>query len=208
MINLKEIVSILLVSLILGFIVSLFSSINAFLYISLIILIIILINVFTKKISSYYLDSEINIHVWEIQRYGFHPKNYFKKPILMGAIFPIVLKFISAGLINWFAVLSFEVKPKIYRTAKRYGTYAFSEMTEYHIGLIAVWGILANLVMAILGYLLGIPEFTRLSIYYVAFNLIPFADLDGNKIFFGSRIWWIFLAIVTLIGIGYTFILV
>ena len=166
MLKIKEIISILIVTLVLGFIISNLYSLSYFFYISLVIFIILLINYFAKKISSYYLDSEINVKIWEMQRYGFKPKQYFKKPVQVGAFLPIILKFLSAGFINWLAVLSFDVKPKVYRTTKRYGTYAFSEMTEYHIGLIAVWGIIANLVTAIIGYLIGIPEFTRLSIYY------------------------------------------
>lgn len=208
MINLKEIISIIVITIILGFITTLVSSTSAFLYTSIIILSILLINFFAKKISSYYLDSEINVRIWQIQRWGFKPKDYFKKPFQIGAFLPIILKIITAGWINWMAVLSFDVKPKVYRTAKRWGTYAFSEMTEYHIGLIAVWGIIVNLITAIIAYFIGIPEFTKLSIFYIAYNLIPLSDLDGNKIFFGSLIWWIFLVVLTLIGLGYALFLV
>ncbi len=208
MLKIKEIISILIVTLVLGFIISNLYSLSYFFYISLVIFIILLINYFAKKISSYYLDSEINVKIWEVQRYGFRPKQYFKKPVQVGAFLPIILKFLSAGFINWLAVLSFDVKPKIYRTSKRYGTFAFSEMTEYHIALIAIWGLIANLVTAIIAYLIGIPEFTKLSIYYVAFNLIPLSNLDGNKIFFGSKIWWVFLVILTIIGLNYTLFII
>ena len=81
-------------------------------------------------------------------------------------------------------------------------------MTEYHIGVIAGWGILANLFFALIGYLIGFTEFARLNIYFAFFNIIPLSNLDGNKIFFGSFIFWSFLAILTIIGLGYAFFLI
>jgi hypothetical protein len=133
MLSKNETISILLVTIILGFILSMIQTTNAFLYSSLTILAVMMTNIFAKKIASYYLDSEISIRIWEMKRFGFRPKSHWKKPVQMGAFLPIILKFLSAGLINWFAVLSFDVKPKAYRATKRYGTYAFSEMTEHHI---------------------------------------------------------------------------
>jgi Zn-dependent protease len=106
------------------------------------------------------------------------------------------------------ACLVFDVKPKIYRAAKRHGLYSYSEMTESHIGLIAAVGVIASLVFAVIGYLMGFSEFSRLSIYFAFFNMIPISDLDGNKIFFGSLILWSFLAALVLIGLGYVFFLV
>ncbi|MBT4258025.1 hypothetical protein HOD88_02490 [archaeon] len=208
MLSKNEIISILVVTLILGFILSLLESTEAFLYSSLTIFAVIMTNVFAKKVASYYLDSEIEIRIWEMKRFGFKPKSYWKKPVQMGAFLPVILKFLSAGTISWLAVLSFDVKPKVYRATKRYGTYAFSEMTEHHIGLIAVWGILANFVIGAVGYLLGYTEFTKLSIYYAAFNLIPFSDLDGNKIFFGSLIWWTFLIAIAGMGLVYALLII
>jgi hypothetical protein len=38
--------------------------------------------------------------------------------------------------------------------------------------------------------------------------MLPIADLDGNKIFFGSIVIWSFLAVLVLIGLGYIFLLV
>jgi Zn-dependent protease len=55
---------------------------------------------------------------------------------------------------------------------------------------------------------MGFSEFSRLSIYFAFFNMIPISDLDGNKIFFGSLILWSFLAALVLIGLGYVFFLV
>jgi len=204
----KELFPIAIITLILAVIISLLQTWNYFFYILIAIFIIIIANILAKKIASYYLDSEIEIKLWDIKRFGFRPENRLKNAFPAGAFFPIILSAFSAGILNWMACLTFEVKPKIYRAAKRHGLYSFSEMTEYHLGLIAAAGILINLFLAIVGYFLGFPLFAKLNVYYALFNMIPISDLDGNKIFFGSLILWTFLATITLIGLAYVFLLI
>ena len=201
MLNKKEVIIIIVISLILAFTISLIESLKIFSYTLFTIFLIIIINTLAKKVMSFYLDSEIEIGLWEIKRYGFKAYKYFKKPFPAGAFLPIITTAFSFGYLVWMASLIFEVKPKIYRAAKRHGLYSFSEITEYHIGLIAAAGILANLGFAIIGYLINFPEFVGLNIYYAAFNMIPISDLDGNKIFFGSKLLWSFLASIVLIAL-------
>lgn len=163
---------------------------------------VILANVFTKKIIAYNLDSEIEMKVWDMERIGMRGKR-LNRPFPIGAFLPIISKIILFPFKSfvWMASLVFDVKPRIYRGAKRHGLYAFSEMTEYHLGLIAASGIAINLILAVVGYLLGFPLFARLSIYYAFFNILPISELDGNKIFFGSLVLWSLLASFVLIGI-------
>jgi hypothetical protein len=211
MLTKKEIIPISLIILILSFTVSLIRSWTLFYYSLLSIFLIVLVNILAKKIASFYLDSEIEIKLWQIKRYGFKPNQNFKRPFPTGAFFPILLTAISFGYLTWMASLTFEVKPKVYRAAKRHGLYSFSEMTESHIGLIAAAGIFATLGFAVLGYFIGLPEimnFVNLSILYAFYNMIPISDLDGNKIFFGNKILWSFLATITLIGVGYILLIV
>ena len=176
---------------------------------------IVLANVIAKKISAYYYESEIENNIWELKRIGLmyffdviplhktHPSRNFKKPIPIGAFIPVIISIISFGYFTWMASLVFEVKPKIARAAKRHGLYSFSEMTEEHIGYIAAFGIIANIMLAIAGYLIGFELFAKLNIYYAFFNMLPISDLDGNKIFFGNIVLWSFLATLILIGLGY-----
>lgn len=219
MLNKKEIGAILSVIIVLALVVSLVETWKIFLWTLLGMFIIILINVFAKKVASFYLDSEIDIGLWEIKRYGLlhfmnvspiksHPSGGLKRPFPAGLFVPILLKVITLGFVNWMACLVFEVKPKVYRAAKRYGLYKFSEMTEWHIGLIAAWGVFANLVFAVIFYFVGLSDFAKWNVYFAFFNIVPLADLDGNKVFFGSVVLWSFLAIVTLIGMGYAFFLI
>ena len=201
MLNKKEIIVIAAITLILAFTISLVKSLEIFLYALLGVFLVLTINILAKKVASFYLDSEIEIKLWEIKRYGFKAHKYFKKPFPAGAFLPIIITAFSFGYLNWMASLIFDVKPKIYRAAKRYGLYSFSEMTEYHLALIASAGILANLIFAVIGYFIGFTTFTKLNIYYAFFNMLPISDIDGNKIFFGSIVLWSFLASLTLIGL-------
>ena len=205
MFNKREVVIIGIISIILAFIFSFAKEISTFFYFFVAIFFLIFINSIAKKISSYYLDSEIEIRLWEVKRYGFKPHKHFKRSFPSGIFFPLITAVASLGYFVWMASLIFEVKPKIYRAAKRFGLYSFSEMTEYHIGLIAASGVLINLFFAVIGYLTGFSDFAKLNIYYAFFNIIPFSDLDGNKIFFGSVVLWSFLAALILIGLGYVF---
>lgn len=205
MFNKKEIVVIGIISIIFAFIFSFAKGINTFFYFFVAIFFVVSINSIAKKISSYYLDSEIEIKFWEVKRYGFKPHKHFKRAFPSGIFFPLITAAVSSGYFVWMASIIFDVKPKIYRAAKRFGLYSFSEMTEHHIGLIAASGVLINLLFAIIGYLTGFSDFARFNIYYAFFNIIPLSDLDGNKIFFGSVVLWSFLAALILIGLGYVF---
>jgi hypothetical protein len=217
MINRKEIAALILVSVITAFAVAISRSflinVNIFLFALLGIFILILVNILVKKTAAYLLESEIEIKLWEIKRFGFRTDQYWKKSFPLGAFMPLISKIVLFPLNGfvWMASLVFDVKAKVYHAAKRHGIYSFSEMTEEHIGRIAAAGIFANLILAILFYFIGGDFgilFAKLNIWFVFFNMIPISDLDGNKIFFGNLVLWSFLAIVTLIGLGYTFLLV
>jgi len=208
MFNKNEILVILITTLILAFIVSLASNVDAFLYALISMFIIITSNVLTKKITSHYFDSEIEVKLWEIKQYGFKPHKKFKKPFQAGAFFPIIITLLSLGYVKWLASLVFDIKTQVHKAAKRHGLYLFSEMAENQLGLIAASGIFVNLILAVIGYLMGFDEFSKLNIYYAFFNMLPISDLDGNKIFFGSIILWSFLAAIVLIGIVYTFFVI
>lgn len=204
MLNKKEILPIILVIIIISLSISLSLDIiedwKNIIRTVLAVSLIILLNIFIKKIIAYKFDSEIEMRIWRINIKINNRKKLKDFPI--GAFLPVISKiiFFPFKTFVWMASLVFDIKPRIYRGAKRYGLYTFSEMTEYHIGLIAASGIVISLISAIAGYFLGFPLFARLSIYYAFFNMLPISELDGNKIFFGNLIIWSFLAALVLIG--------
>lgn len=206
MINKREVLIIsliiVIITLSLNLSLSIFEEWRTVLYTLLAVSVVILANIFTKKFIAYHLDSEIEMRVWEVGKYGFTKDKHSKKPFPLGAFLPIISKIIFFPFKSfvWMASLVFDVKPRIYRGAKRFGLYTFSEITEYHLGLIAASGIVINLILSIIGYFFGFPLFARLNIYYAFFNILPLSEFDGNKIFFGNLIMWAFLASLILIG--------
>ena len=206
MINKQEVLVIPLIIIIIAFSVNLsfsnFGWLSTIPAVLLAVSVVILVNISVKKLVSYNLDSEIEMKVWEIGKFGFTKEKHSKKPFPLGAFLPIISKIILFPFQSfiWMASLVFDVKPRIYRGAKRFGLYTFSEVTEYHLGLIAASGIAINLIMAVVGYFIGFPLFARLNIYYAFFNMLPISELDGNKIFFGNLLLWSFLASLVLIG--------
>lgn len=229
----KEILHIIIAIVILTFIIQFyeyskkggFESLSAF-YLTLlfnlgIAVAVILINIIGKKIVAYFYESKINHRIWTIERFGFRREAHFNKPIPAGIILPFILSLISYGYIMIMTILEFDVYSTTARTSKQHGMHRYTEMTEVHIGLIAAAGVILNLLASVIGYILGFPEFSRISIYYAAFSLIPLSNLDGAKIFFstgsggeiGSRritlglpALWVILVLITLIFLFFAWI--
>jgi len=210
MFNKREIFSIIIVSIVLAFGITLVKEFNTFLLVLLGVFIVILINTLAKKITGFYLDSKVEVKIWEFKRYGFKSHQRLKNPLPAGLIIPLLSKIIFFPLNGflWMASLVFDVNAKKYKAARRHGIYSFSEITEDQIGIIAAAGIIFNLIAALIFYLIGLPVFAKLNIWFVFFNMLPISDLDGNKIFFGKNIMWIILSIISLISLGYTIFLI
>lgn len=210
MLNKKEIGTIIILTIILAFSITLISSLDYFLSALLGVFIALMINVLIKKITAFYLDTEIEIKIWEFRKWGFPAHYKFKHWFPAGAFFPIISRVLFAPLNGfiWMASMVFDVKAKKYKVAKRHGYYSFSEATESHIGGIATAGVIANLFFAIILYMIGTPFLAKINIWLAFFNMIPISDLDGNKIFFGNFTLWVVLAIISLVGLGYAFLLV
>ncbi|MCR4327342.1 MAG: hypothetical protein NUV46_02055 [Nanoarchaeota archaeon] len=208
MLTTKEFLSILIVSLVLGIVVSLVESINIFLITSLFVFVVIIVNVSAKKVFSYYLDTEINIKIWELKQFWVKRHTHFRSPVMMGIFVPLVVKFISVGLVNWMACLTFDTSGKVYRAAKRHGIYSFSEVTEEEMGWIAGAGIIANLLFAVIAYMIGQETLAKISITYAFFNIIPAFDWDGAKVFFGNIPFWAFLAVLSSLAMIATIVII
>jgi len=217
MLNKNEIFSILSITLVLGTIWSLFETWELFLISCGVILAVILINVIAKKVIAFAFDSEIEINTWEWQRFffitkkrawGHKPHQKLKSLFPAGFFLPLILKLVSAGFMNWMACLTFEVKGTIYRTARRWGLYQYSEVTENEMAWIAFVGILANIFFAIIGYLIDAPLFAKINLIYAFYNSIPLSNLDGTKMFFGKQSLFWTSAIVTSIGLVLSMVII
>jgi len=203
--NQKELGSIFLAILVIAIVVSAFQGITRFLIALVFAAIIILTNVFAKKVASYYLDSQIEFKLWEFQRFWFKPRDHFERPVPLGIILSLILGLITAGYFKFLAILEYDVKPSVHRGVRRFGLYSFSEMSEWHIGLIAFWGIIANLFVAVIAYLIGFPELAKLSVFLTAYSVIPVSNLDGTKLLFASKLLWAVSVAIVVIALGYVF---
>ena len=182
----RGVVHIIVASLILGFTLSLISNLENVGEMILLSLLIVFINIIFKEFAANYYDLKIDHKIWEIQRYGFSPKKYFKNPFPIGALMPIFSFVLSAGYFVWLNILTFDSKPEIYRVAKRRGFYGYSGSSEMHEGIIAFFGIVGNLILGVVGLLLKFPVLAQLNFLYAFCSCIPLGKLDGNKILFAE----------------------
>lgn len=211
MFKINEVFQILLVIILFAFIINFLSGLETFLFALLIAFIIISVNVITKKMIASSIDLEIEQKILQFQRWGFYKRSKLKKSIPFGLILPFFMLWLSypTGFFKMFTFLQYDLKPTKARAAKKHGgLYRFSELTEFHIALPAIWATVATLLLAVLAYLLNFPDLARYSIYYSAWNLIPFGQLDGCKMFFGSKLWWLFFVIMSILGIILSFIMI
>jgi len=208
MLTKREFFSVIIISLILGIIISLFETVNLFLIASLTIFLIIFINISAKKVIAYYLDTDIEVKIWEVKQFWYKKHLSFRNKVQVGIFVPLIIKFFSVGLFNWMACLTFDASGKTYRAARRHGIYSFSEVTEEEMGWIAGTGIIITLVFAVIGYMVGQETFAKLSVMYAFYNMFPIFDFDGAKIFFGNIPFWSFLAIISSIAMLATILIV
>ena len=134
MIDKKEIgfialaIIIISVSVTLG--LNLTENLKNFFVILLSVSLVILLNLFIKKIVAYTLDAKIETKLWDIKLPKRGSGKY--KRFSAGAFFPLLSRiiFFPFNSFVWMACLVFDVTPRIYRGAKRYGLYTFSDITE------------------------------------------------------------------------------
>ncbi|MFH1451556.1 MAG: hypothetical protein ABIF88_00075 [archaeon] len=200
--TLKEVFMIILAAIILALTVA-FRDTTIFFYALVSFLIIITANILTKKIVGYYFETKIKIKFWSWYQFGFKKDMHFKKPVPMIWL-PLILSLLTKGIFWWLAILEFDVAPKTERIARRHGLYRFTQVTEWHVGWIAIWGIIVNIFLAIMGYMFGFEFFAKLSVFYAMWSIIPLSSLDGTKILFSSRWLWtiFFLILIFFLGWG------
>ena len=201
----REVITILLATIILALAAS-FKNTDIFYASALSFLIIISANILAKKIVGFHFETAVTTKFWTWYQFGFRKDAHFKSPIPMVWL-PLLLVLFTKGNLLWLAILEFDIKAKAERVAKRHGLYRFTEVTEWHMAMIAMWGLIANLALAIAGYILGFELFAKLSIYFIAWSMLPIARFDGARIFYSSRPLWTVIAAVTAIVLGWGLII-
>ena len=193
----KEVATIILATIVLAIAVA-FKDSTIFYAATISFLIIFVVNIITKKIVGYIFETDVKTKFWTWYQYGFRTDWHFKKPIPMLWL-PLILVLFTKGFFLWLGILEFDVVAKTERVSRRHGLYRFTQVTEHHMAWIAILGLATNLVFAIGGYVLGFELFTKLSIYFIAWSMIPLGRLDGSKILFGGKTKWTIFFTVAMI---------
>jgi len=171
--------------------------------------IIILSSIIVKKIVAEKVSISIEHKIWELQRFSFSERSKLKKPIPAGLIFPFLISFLSQGVLGGilrpFTILQFDsknIKERRYLRAYQGQSRKFrrTEINESDPAMVAASGFYMILLLAALGIIFKLPELTRYSVYYGIWNMIPFSQLDGSKLFFGSFLNWILLAVLYVVA--------
>lgn len=206
MINKREGISILIAVILMALIISFTEktiNLEKFVLGLLISFIIIGVSVISKKITAKKLDLFVEIKPWTFQRYGITRESYFKNPIPIGLILPIILGFLSQGKIKFLAFLEFKTTARVSKVTKRNSLKKYSSVMEWDDALLGFYSMLGVLILGIIASLLGTIFFKDLAKYaliYSISNLIPISSLEGTKIFFGSRPLYVFSWIILVLA--------
>ncbi|MEM3405558.1 MAG: hypothetical protein QW117_01125 [Candidatus Pacearchaeota archaeon] len=211
MFRLKEIIVILISSLLIAF--PYFLSKNLSFILSFVFALIVLFVYFlTEKIAAYYFETASEIKFWEEKRYGFYEKSYFKFGVPYGVILSFILPLISSGYFKWFALTQTELKEKKSRVARKHFFYSYPKLTEWNISLICGIPIISLFFLSIIIKVISnfFPILTilpKISCYFALFNLLPIGNLNGMKILAGSFKFWLFLVCLTFFSLAFVILL-
>ncbi len=171
--------------------------------------IILAVNILAKKLVARSLDSDVEHRIWSISRYGLRKPHRLRTEVSAGIFVPLFFTIITLGMVKVMSILVYETKVLKRRAAKRFGYYSFTAMTDWHNALIGAAGIIALLALSIIAYIVpGAEPLAKLAAYYAFFNIIPWSNLDGTQIFFGSRVLYAVLATITIIFTAYSLVII
>lgn len=195
------IIAIILMSVLLMFNYNILSF-NIF-YLIIPILIIGLFVITQKKVANY-IDVSIQIKNWEMSRWWISTWAELKKPVSMGIILPLLLGFLSGGMIKMFSLLQFNATALPSKSVKKYGSRRISGIMEWDDALIGFYSIISVGLLAIVASFLNysffpFAELAKFSFYFIVWNLLPLSVLAGSKILFGSRPLYVFTLVLLII---------
>lgn len=157
-------------------------------------IILLFIYILIQKIIAYQLGIKINFKLWTFRRYWLRWQDKLSWDFPIWIVLPLSLIVLSDGLFIWTAVLVFTAATTSSKVKKR-----FEEIKEFDLALIASSSIFVVLVLALILKLLGFNQFASIACWFAVLNILPLGNLNGTKIFFGSKMLWIFLVVLAII---------
>lgn len=172
----------------------------------LIFSIALFVNISLKKWFANKYGHRVEYRMWSVKRLWFTKSSvgvaFFGRVIdfiPLGIVLPVLVSLFSGGLVIFSAVGIFVLTSQFKVGVGRQRPY----ITEYETAKIAFIGPLSNLAIALIfSFLLpyyGVSEIIKLNIWMAIFNMFPLPSLDGSKIFFGGRGFYIFCLIFVII---------
>ncbi|MBR9705564.1 hypothetical protein GOV14_00875 [Candidatus Pacearchaeota archaeon] len=160
-------------------------------------IIIIIIPVTIKNLVASRYSIKIEHKILHFRRWGWYRRSQLKKPFPIGLIVPFFVALITLGYVKLLGLIQFDAQdlPKK-RVLRKRGRVRKIEMNESDTGYTALWGFWSLIFISIISLIFKYPDLAKYSIYYASWNLLPIGNLDGMKLFFGSVINWIILAII------------
>jgi Zn-dependent protease len=192
MFNRKELMVILLAGIIIGYLYA-FSKFtwSSWILLSLLGFMVVLIHSFGQKFAANMLDASTETKFWTMDRFWFAEVRKFPAPLPAGLILPLIGIFMTVGWLKFLAITTFEATalPRL---------RSFSKVTEMQLAMIALSGAIANVLVAFCAFMLGHIDFAMMNLFFALFSMLPISSLDGTKIFFGSRLLWVFSSVFLL----------
>ena len=156
------------------------------LYVLILVSMIILFNALGYKLVAKYLGAEIEIKV--LNSHVFKGKfrllklyKYVFKPVL-----PVLITLFFNGKFFFTPIGTFDIKD--YNIFGR----KFPKITYFNHGLIAAGGLFFNFILMLIFKLAGLDKGILISSWFIVWQLLPFSNLPGAKIFLASRTLYVF----------------
>ncbi len=200
----KEIKTILIIIIILTFIFGFNDNKGEFVlenwllnlfYVFILVSLTILFNVLGYKLTAKYLGTEAEIKIWNSD--VFREKFQFTKMYryILTPVLPVLITLFSNGKLFFSCLSTFDIKNETLYGKK------FLKLSYLNIGLIAVGGLFFNFILMIFFKLLNLDKGVLINAWFIFWNLLPLSNLPGAKIFFASRIMYLFSLIFFILNI-------
>ncbi len=176
-----------------------------FLQVAVGVTLVVLVHYFGHKWAARRYGTDVVHKVWGIRRYGLHARAHFPIKIHLwditvipmnsfplGSVLAVIISFLSNGGFFFTAVESFDIKSDEYTRLGRWRL----KVLEREIARIAFAGPAFNIIFAFILKSFNTSEmFNQLiliSCLYALYHMVPWSQLDGAKIFFGSIYLYVF----------------
>jgi len=176
-----------------------------FLQVAIGVTLVVLVHYFGHKWAARRYNTDVIHKVWSIRRYGLHERahfpakfDFFRITIIpihsfpLGAVLAIVISFLSNGKFFFTPIEAIDIASG---EEHRLGRWRL-KVLEREIARIAFAGPVFNMIFAFILQSFNksgmFDQLILISCLYALYHMIPWSQLDGAKIFFGSIYLYVF----------------